>query len=199
MIQFTLSKDQNVKIPGLVRLLCLALQIFLLSRLSRQRGRLMWWACPSACLSVCLFVCLLVRLSPKWKNAIFSKTKQWSLSYGLYWQPIRSHTWAFQRTHYWTPKIQDGGDPPSWKSRCHFSALGGPIWIKKIRRLVHNDVDCGDMVKIVTKSRILMWRTFGRIQWHLIPEPRATLQCERIQSAILKIVFRRILFFVFLM
>jgi len=23
-------------------------------------------------------------------------------------------TWAFQRTHYWTNKIQDGGDPPSW-------------------------------------------------------------------------------------
>ena len=27
---------------------------------------------------------------------------------------IRSCTWAFQRTHYWTPKIQDGGDPPCW-------------------------------------------------------------------------------------
>jgi len=23
-------------------------------------------------------------------------------------------SWAFQRTHYWTHKIQDGGDPPSW-------------------------------------------------------------------------------------
>jgi len=22
---------------------------------------------------------------------------------------MRSRTWAFQRTHYWTPKIQDGG------------------------------------------------------------------------------------------
>ena len=28
--------------------------------------------------------------------------------------PIGSRTWAFQRTHYWTPKIQDGGDPPFW-------------------------------------------------------------------------------------
>ena len=24
--------------------------------------------------------------------------------------------WAFQRTHYWIPTIQDGWDPPSWKS-----------------------------------------------------------------------------------
>jgi len=28
--------------------------------------------------------------------------------------PIGSRTWAFQRTHHGTPKIQDGGDPPSW-------------------------------------------------------------------------------------
>jgi len=28
--------------------------------------------------------------------------------------PIGSRTWAFQRTHPGTPKIQDGGDPPSW-------------------------------------------------------------------------------------
>jgi len=38
-----------------------------------------------------------------------------------------------------------------------------------------------------------------RIQWHVIPEPHATLQGERIPSTILKIVFRRILFIVFLM
>jgi len=31
----------------------------------------------------------------------------------VYWRPIGScrPTWAFQRTHYWTPKIQDGWDP----------------------------------------------------------------------------------------
>ena len=29
--------------------------------------------------------------------------------------------WAFQRTHYCIPTIQDGWDPPSWKSTwCHF-------------------------------------------------------------------------------
>jgi len=38
---------------------------------------------------------------------------------------------------------------------------------------------------------------FGEF-WHVIPEPRATLQGERIPSAILKIVFRRILLFCFL-
>jgi len=58
---------------------------------------------------------------------------------------------------------------------------------------------CGDMVEIETGSIIPIWRTFGRIQCHVIPEPRATLQGERIPSAILKIVFRRILFFVLLL
>jgi len=56
------------------------------------------------------------------------------------------------------------------------------------------------MVEIKTRSRIPIWQTFSEIQWHVIPEPRATLQGERIPPAILKIVFRRILFFfVFLM
>ena len=65
--------------------------------------------------------------------------------------------------------------------------------------------DCGDMVEIETRSRILIWRTFGQIQWHVIPEPpstlqgavtwrnqcydRAILQGVRIPYAILKIVF----------
>jgi len=37
-------------------------------------------------------------------------------------------------------------------------------------------VNCGDMVEIETRCRIPIWRTFGRIQWHVIPEPRVTLQ-----------------------
>jgi len=32
------------------------------------------------------------------------------------------------------------------------------------------------MVEIETRSRIPIWRTFGRIKWHVIPEPHATLQ-----------------------
>ena len=37
-------------------------------------------------------------------------------------------------------------------------------------------VDCSDMVEIETRCRIKIWRTFGRIQWHVISEPPATLQ-----------------------
>ena len=74
------------------------------------------------------------------------------------------------------------------------------------------------LFKLETRCRIPIWRTFWRIQWHVIlepritlrgaalllplgeftvtiPEPHATLQGVRIPSAILKIVFRHILFF----
>jgi len=37
-------------------------------------------------------------------------------------------------------------------------------------------VNCGDVVEIETRCRIPIWRTFGRIQWHVIPEPPTTLQ-----------------------
>jgi len=37
-------------------------------------------------------------------------------------------------------------------------------------------VDCGDVVEIETRCRILIWWTFWRIQWHVIPDPRITLQ-----------------------
>ena len=37
-------------------------------------------------------------------------------------------------------------------------------------------VDCDDMVKLETKCIIPIRRTFGRIPWHVIPEPPATLQ-----------------------
>ena len=37
-------------------------------------------------------------------------------------------------------------------------------------------VDCCDVVEIETKCRIPIWRTFGRIHWHVISEPRITLQ-----------------------
>ena len=32
------------------------------------------------------------------------------------------------------------------------------------------------VVEIETRCRIPIWRTFGRVQWHGIPEPPATLQ-----------------------
>jgi len=59
----------------------------------------MRWACPSDCLFVCLFVCLSVcRQNAKTR---FSQ----KLSNLQLWRPIESRTWAFQRTHYWTPKV----------------------------------------------------------------------------------------------
>jgi len=82
----------------------------LLSRCSRQREWL-----HAMGLSICLSVCLFVSVFVCHQNAEtrFSR-KLCSLEL---WSPlttIGSRTWAFQRTHYWTPKIQDGGDPPSW-------------------------------------------------------------------------------------
>ena len=37
-------------------------------------------------------------------------------------------------------------------------------------------VDCGDMVEIETRWRIPIWRMFGQIPCHVIPEPHITLQ-----------------------
>jgi len=37
-------------------------------------------------------------------------------------------------------------------------------------------VDCDDVVEIETRYIIPIWRTSGQIQWHVIPEPRTTLQ-----------------------
>jgi len=67
-------------------------------------------------------------------------------------------------------------------------------------------------VEMETRCIIPIWRTFGRIQGHVIPELRITwwIQCHdsratahiagvRIPSGILKIVFRHILFFLFIM
>jgi len=60
-------------------------------------------------------------------------------------------------------------------------------------------VDCSDMVEMETICRIPIWRTFGRIPWHVVPDPRITLQGVRILSAILKIVLRHIFLFFFKM
>ena len=70
-------------------------------------------------LSICLFVCLLVCLSPKCKKTRFSQKlsnlELWCLL-TTYRKLVCKLNWAFQRTHYWISTIQDGWDPPSWKS-----------------------------------------------------------------------------------
>ena len=38
------------------------------------------------------------------------------------------------------------------------------------------DIECSDVAEIETRSIFQIWRTFGRMQWHVIPEPPATLQ-----------------------
>ena len=164
---------------------------FLLSRCSRQRERL-----SATMLSICSSVRLSVRLFEsvaKMQKTRFSQKLTTIQSYSLYWRPIGSHTWAFQRTHYWTPKIQDGWDPPSCKSTWRRFFL---LKVDKISQTgAEWHVDCGDMVKIETKCRIPIWRTLRRFPWHVIPEPHATLQGVIIPSAILKVVFRHILLF----
>ena len=37
-------------------------------------------------------------------------------------------------------------------------------------------IDCADMVEIETRCGIPIWRTFGRMQWHVIPKPLIKLQ-----------------------
>jgi len=82
--------------------------------------------------------------------------------------------WAFQRTHYWTP--QHGWDPPSWKSTWRHFCRGWSDLDQISQTGAEWHVDCSDMVKIETRCRIPIWRTFGQISWHVIPEPFATLQ-----------------------
>jgi len=84
--------------------------------------------------------------------------------------------WTFQRSHHWISKIQDGWDPPSWKSTWRHFLCRGWSYLDKISETgAEWHVDCGN-VEIDTRCRIPIWRTFGRIQWHVIPEPPATLQ-----------------------
>jgi len=50
---------------------------------------------------------------------------------------------SFQRTHYCTPKIQDSGDPPSWKSTwCHFFCRGWSDLDKISQTGAEYHVDC---------------------------------------------------------
>jgi len=157
----------------------------LLSCRSRQRERL----------NVCVFVCLSVCLLPKWKNAIFSKTKQFramvsiddlqEVVHGLFKEPIigpiKSKIRCLENRH---------GVIFFCRGRSHLDKI--------LQTSAEWHVDCSDMVEIETRSRIdnnnkqiykvpcmpiegcrgaiPIWWTFGRIQWHVIPEPPVTLQ-----------------------
>jgi len=85
--------------------------------------------------------------------------------------------WALQRTHYWIPTIQDGWDPPSWKSTWrHFLCRGWSDLDKNLAHWYRMTFRLRWCVEMETRCRIPIWRTFGRVQWHVIPQPRVTLQ-----------------------
>jgi len=84
---------------------------------------------------------------------------------------------GFSKNPLLDPKIQDGWDTPPWKSTWrHFFCWGWCDLDKISQTGTEWHVDCGYMVRIETRCRIPIWRTFGRIPWHVIPEPRITLQ-----------------------
>jgi len=79
---------------------------------------------------------------------------------------------GFSKNPLLDPKIQDGWDPPSWKSTWHDS---GPFWIK-FYRLEQNNMTAVIWSKSKRDVKIPIWLTFGRIQSHVILERPATLQ-----------------------
>ena len=156
----------------------LEIVLTLLSRRSRQRERL-----NALGLSICSSVCLSV--SKIQKNAIFSKTKQfraivsiydlYEVVHRLFKEPIIGPL-KFKMAEIRHLENRHDVYLLCWRrSNLDIISQTGAEW----------PVDCGDMVEIETRNRILIYRTFWGIQWHIIPELRATLQGERIPSAIL--------------
>ena len=145
----------------------------ILSRRSRQRERL-----HAMGMSICLLVCLSVCLSfAKMQKRDFLKNYINNLELWCLLTTYRKSYIGFSKNPLLDPKN------PRWRRSVilkidmtsFFSAEDGPIWIQ-FRTLVQNDMSTGDMVEIETRRRIPIWRTFGRVQWHVIPEPRVTLQ-----------------------
>jgi len=132
-------------------------------------------ACPSVRLSICSSVCLSVDLSPKYKNAIFSKSKLFrAISHGLYWRPEGSRIQGLFKEPIIGPLKSKMTEIRHFENR-HDVIFFCWRWsdLDKISQIgAEWHVDCGDMVR----CRIPIWRTFGQIPWHVTPEPPATLQ-----------------------
>ena len=100
------------------------------------------------------------------------------MSYGVYWWPIGSYVIGLFKE----PII--GSVKSKMAEICHlenrhFVIFFCPGWsdLDKISETgAERHVYCGDVVEIKTRCRILIWQTFGRIHWHVILEPSATLQ-----------------------
>jgi len=171
-----------------------------LSRCSRQRERL-----SAPMLSICLFVCLSVaKMQKTLLSQKLSNLEPWSL-----FTTYRKSYIGFSKTHIGPLKskmakirhLENRHDVIffcwGWSDLDKISQTGAE-W----------HVNCGDMVKIETRCRIPIWRTFSESHgmssrrylphWRVLPlgestvmilEPHATLQGVIISSATLKIVF----------
>ena len=80
--------------------------------------------------------------------------------------------WAFQRTHYGTPKIQNGSDPPSENGH---DVIFSAIWIK-FRRLVQNDMSTA---VIWSKSKPDVEIQYGRRLCKLSHYIKSYLECPK--------------------
>ena len=94
--------------------------------------------CPFVCLSVCRQKCKKTRFSQK-----ISNLELWCLL--TTYRKLCKLNWAFQRTHYWIPTVQDGWDTPFWKSTWHFFLPRVVRFWIKFRRLVQNDMSTAVM------------------------------------------------------
>jgi len=108
----------------------------------------------------------------------FLKTEQFRALLTVYWRPIGSYVIGLFKK----PII---GSLKSKMAEIHhrenrhdviFFCRGWSDLDKISETGAEWHVDCSDVVEIETRCRILIWRTFGRIQWHVIWEPPATLQ-----------------------
>ena len=127
-------------------------------------------SCPSVCPSVSLSVCC-----QNAKKRFSSNLELWRLL--TTYRKLCKLNWAFQRTHYWIRIIQDGWDPLSWKSTwCHFFCRGWSDLDKILQTGTEWHVDCSDMWKWKPDLEFQHGGRLGDIQWHVIPEPRITLQ-----------------------
>ena len=139
------------------------IQTGLLSRRSRQRERVSA-SVVSICSSVCLFVCL----SPKCQKTLFSQKvsnlELWCLlttyrkSYMGIIGPLKSKMAEIRH-------LENRHD-------VIFFCWGWCDLDKILQTGAEWHVDCGDIVKIETRCRIPIWRTFGRIA--MTCHPRTT-------------------------
>jgi len=105
-------------------------------------------SCPSVCPSVSLSVSLSVcrQNAKKRFSQKLSNLELWCLL--TTYRNLCKLNWAFQRTHYWIPTIQDGLDLPSWESTWRLFFCRGWSDLDKISQTgTEWHVDCSDMWK----------------------------------------------------